>query len=88
MALIVAGWAMVTFCAALYNAPSAALQAMRQFRALAIASVYAALISGIAVAILLFTIGPSSTVLGVFAAECFMAFILIRLVLRRLAGPG
>lgn len=89
MAMIVAGWSMVTFFAALYNAPSAALQAMRQFRALAIASVFAALISGLGVTALLLTSGPSSTVFGVLAAEGFMAIYLIRLLLRRLAsGPS
>jgi len=49
MAFIVAMWSIGTFFAALYNAPCAALQAMRDFKALAWASIFAAIVSGVLV---------------------------------------
>ncbi len=84
MGIIVLMWAIITFFAAIYNAPSAALQAMKDFRILAMASVYGAAISGVLVSVLLFSVSPESTLLGIMAAECFMAFYLIRIMLRHL----
>jgi len=84
MGLIVCLWFAITLFAAIYNAPSAALQAMRDFKVLAMASVYGAIISGILVTLFLFYINPESTLLGILAAECFMAVYLTIVMLKRL----
>jgi len=84
MGLIVCLWFAITLFAAIYNAPSAALQAMRDFKVLAMASVYGAVISGILVTLFLFYINPESTLLGILAAECFMAVYLTIVMLKRL----
>lgn len=86
MAFIVAMWSLTTLFAAIYNAPSAALQAMKDFRVLAMASVFGAIISGVLVTILLFRSGPVSTLYGILLAEFFMAVYLIRVMLARLKG--
>jgi len=52
MRLIVFMWAAITFFAAIYNAPAAALQALKDFRVLAMSSVYGALISAVMVSCL------------------------------------
>ncbi len=84
MGYIVCMWTVITFFAAIYNAPSAALQAMKDFRVLAMASVYGAIISGVLVSLLLYFYNPASTLLGIIAAECFMAVYLIRIMLNHL----
>jgi len=84
MGYIVCMWTVITFFAAIYNAPSAALQAMKDFRVLAMASVYGAIISGVLVTLLLAFFNPASTLLGIIAAECFMAVYLIRIMLNHL----
>ena len=84
MGYIVCLWALITFFAAVYNAPSAALQAMKDFKVLAMASVYGALISGILVALTLYLYSPETTLFGILAAECFMAVYLIRVMLQHL----
>jgi len=84
MGYIVSIWFAITLFAALYNAPSAALQAMRDFRVLASASIYGALISGVLVTLLLYFINPASTLLGILAAELFMAIFLTRVMLNHL----
>ena len=84
MWLIVAGWFFITLMAALYNAPSAALQAMRDFRALAISSMIGAVISGVLVWYTLLWYEPHTTLLGLLAAEIFMALYLTRLLAYRL----
>ncbi len=84
MGFIVCMWAVITLFAAIYNAPSAALQAMRDFRVLAMASVYGAIISGVLVALALYFFNPETTLLGILAAECFMAVYLTRVMLNHL----
>lgn len=84
MGYIVCVWAVITLFAAIYNAPSAALQAMRDFRVLAMASVYGAVISGVLVTVLLYAFNPESTLLAILAAECFMAVYLTRVMLNHL----
>lgn len=84
MGYIVSIWFAITLFAALYNAPSAALQAMRDFRVLAKASIYGALISGVLVTLLLYFVDPASTLLGILAAELFMALFLTRVMLNHL----
>jgi len=81
MGYIVAIWFAITLFPALYNAPSAALQAMRDFRVLANASIYGAIISGILVTALLYWVDPASTLLGILAAEFFMAVFLTKVML-------
>ena len=84
MAFIVMIWAVITFFAATYNAPSAALQAMRDFRVLAMGSIYGAGISGLLVCLLLYFQKPEHTLFGILAAELFMSIYLTRLLLGRL----
>lgn len=84
MAFIVMIWAVITFFAAIYNAPSAALQAMRDFKVLAMGSIYGAGISGLLVCLLLYLQKPEHTLFGILAAELFMAIYLTRLLLGRL----
>jgi len=84
MGYIVSIWFAITLFAALYNAPSAALQAMRDFRVLASASIYGAVISGVLVTLLLYFVNPESTLLGILAAEIFMALFLTRVMLNHL----
>jgi len=84
MGYIVSIWFAITLFAALYNAPSAALQAMRDFRVLANASIYGALISGVLVTLLLYFVNPASTLLGILAAEFFMALFLTQVMLNHL----
>lgn len=85
MGLIVATWAVITLFAASYNAPSAALQALKDFRVLAIASIWGAGLSGLLVGLLLWLTLPEYTLYGVLAAETFMAFYLGRTLILRLA---
>jgi len=84
MAQIVATWSVITFFAAIYNAPAAALQAMRDFRVLAMASIYGAMLSGITVWFTLYWFKPETTLFGILAAECFMALYLTRVMYQRL----
>lgn len=84
MGLIVTLWALTTFFAASYNAPSAALQALKDFRLLAMASIYGAILSATLVIVLLWQFGAVHTLLGVLAAEMFMAVWLMRQLSLRL----
>lgn len=84
MGLIVALWSVITLFAASYNAPAAALQAMRDFRILAMASIYGAIISGVLVSVTLYLFEPETTLLGILAAEIFMAVFLTRTLYTRL----
>ncbi len=85
MAAIVALWTVITLFAASYNPPSAALQAMKDFRILAMASIYGAVISGVLVALLLIFTRPEWTLFGILGAEAFMAVFIARVLRRRLA---
>ena len=84
MRMIVLMWAAITFFAAIYNAPAAALQALKDFRVLAMSSVYGALISAFMVSVLLYFTSPELTLLGIMAAEAFMAVYLLSIVFSRL----
>ena len=84
MRQIVLMWAAITFFAAIYNAPAAALQALKDFRVLAMSSVYGALISAVMVSVLLYFTAPEHTLLGIMAAEAFMAVYLLSIVFQRL----
>ncbi|MFK8076331.1 MAG: lipopolysaccharide biosynthesis protein [Granulosicoccus sp.] len=84
MALIVGLWSVITLFAASYNAPAAALQAMRDFKVLAIASIYGALLSGVMVSLTLYFFKPETTLFGILAAEVFMAFYLTHTLYSRL----
>lgn len=88
MALIVGLWSIITLFAASYNAPAAALQAMRDFRILAMASIYGAVISGVLVSVTLYYFNPESTLLGILAAESFMALYLTRILYTRLKSTS
>lgn len=84
MALIVGLWSVITLFAASYNAPAAALQAMRDFKVLAIASIYGAVLSGVMVSLTLYYFKPETTLFGILAAEVFMAFYLTHTLYSRL----
>lgn len=84
MGLIVTLWAATTFFAASYNAPSAALQALRDFRLLAMASIFGAMLSAFLVFVLLWLFGAPQTLYGVLVAEIFMAIWLMRQLNMRL----
>ena len=86
MASIVGLWCLVTLAAASYNAPSAALQASTEFRTLAVASIWGALVSGVLVAVTLALFEPSTTLFGILAAEVFMALWLARALHASLAA--
>ena len=86
MASIVGLWCLVTLAAASYNAPSAALQASTEFRTLAVASIWGALVSGVLVAVTLALFEPSTTLFGILAAETFMALWLARALHASLAA--
>jgi len=88
MVMIVAVWFIVTFFAALYNAPAACLQALRDFRILAMASIYGAIISGVLVATTLYLFNPETTLFGILAAEIFMALFLTRILYKRLSNSA
>ncbi len=88
MAWIVTVWFVVTFFAALYNAPAAALQAMRDFRILAMASIYGAILSGVLVSATLYLFKPETTLFGILAAEVFMALYLTRILYARLGNSA
>lgn len=85
MAFIVSLWFITTAFAASYNAPAAALQAMRDFRVLAIASIYGAILSGILVGLLLYLYKPEMTLFGILVAEVFMSVYLTYILYSRLA---
>lgn len=87
MGLIVALWSVITLFAASYNAPAAALQALRDFRILAMGSIYGAVISGVLVSVTLYVFEPETTLLGILAAEAFMAVFLARILHARLQEP-
>lgn len=84
MAMIVTMWSVIAVFAASYNAPAAALQAMRDFRVLAISSIYGAVLSGVLVALTLYFYNPETTLFGILAAEVFMAFFLTHTLYSRL----
>jgi len=86
MGAIVAAWCLVTVAAASYNAPSAALQASTEFRTLAFASIWGALVSGVLVGVTLALFEPSVTLVGILAAETFVALWLARALHRVLAS--
>lgn len=85
MTFIVSLWFITTVFAASYNAPAAALQAMRDFRVLAVASIYGAIISGVLVSILLYLYKPEMTLFGILIAEIFMSMYLTYTLYSRLA---
>lgn len=86
MGMIVGIWAVITFFAALYNAPSAALQAMRDFRILAFASVYGAIISLLTVTVALVYFQPEKSLYGILIAEIFTAIFLVMVMKKKLRG--
>lgn len=86
MAMIVLMWSIIAVFAASYNAPAAALQAMRDFKVLAMASIYGAIISGLLVSLTLYLFKPESTLYGILVAEIFMGFFLTYTLYSRLHG--
>lgn len=84
MGMIVAIWSIVTVFGASYNAPAAALQAMKDFRVLAMASIYGAIISGVLVSFTLYLFRPEITLFGILTAEVFMALFLTHTLYTRL----
>lgn len=80
MALIVSLWTVITLFVTLNSPASAALQALADFKVLALASVYGALLSTATVVTLLLLQDPASTLFGALIAEVFMtAYLLLKL---------
>lgn len=88
MALIVGIWSVITIFGASYNAPAAALQAMRDFKILAMASIFGAIISGVLVSLILYVSNPETTLYGILAAEIFMALFLTHTLYTRLKATS
>ncbi len=88
MAWIVALWALITICSASYTPVSAALQALKNFRALAMGSIYASIIAACAVLVFLHFYSPATTLLGIFVAELFMAIFLLRVIMKTLRAAS
>jgi O-antigen/teichoic acid export membrane protein len=88
MGLIVAIWCGIFVCGAFCFAPSAILQALREYRALAYGTIYGSLISSASVLILLSALGPEWSLLGVLMGNVFNAQYIVSRALtstRRLA---
>ena len=88
MAMIVALWAAITLCSASYTPMSAALQALKNFRALAMGSIYASVIAAIAVTALLYFHSPEATLVGILMAELFLAVFMLRVVVQSMRGTS
>jgi len=86
MAMIVALWAIITLCSASYTPMSAALQALKNFRALAMGSIYASVLAAITVTALLYLHSPEATLIGILLAELFLAIFLLRVVMDSMRG--
>ena len=81
MQQIVLLWAGVTLIGALQNGPYAALQSLRAFRPLAIATVYGSILSLTLVTGLMMVAPIQWSIGGIFLAEAFIAIWVIRLSL-------
>ena len=77
MGFIVALWTCITLFVTLNSPTAAALQALADFKVLAFASIYGAILSTIIVLTLLQQSGPASTLYGALAAEIFMTLYLL-----------
>lgn len=88
MAMIVALWAAITLCSASYTPMSAALQALKNFRALAMGSIYASVLAAITVSSLLYFHSPEATLIGILMAELFLAVFMLRVVIQSMRGKS
>ena len=86
MAGIVALWAAITLCSASYTPMSAALQALKNFRALAMGSIYASVLAALTVTALLYFHSPEATLIGILMAELFLAVFMLRVVIQSMQG--
>jgi O-antigen/teichoic acid export membrane protein len=82
MRWIVTCWCVITLCSAIYCGPSGILQTMRRYRLLAMATVYGAALSTLGVAVALAVSAPQWSLLGVLAAESFLAIYIVAYALR------
>jgi len=83
MRMIVLMWAAITVIGAVQNGPYTALQSLKLFQPLAIATVYGALLGFALVTVLVVSTEISWSLLGVLAAETFVAIWVSRLVLNK-----
>ena len=83
MQFIVFLWASVTLIAALQNGPSAALQALKEFRSLALATVYGSVLSVTLVFMALFVYAVEYSIAGILVAELFVTIWVLRVSLSR-----
>jgi len=74
---IVCMWTLITLFVTINAPTAAALQALADFKLLALSSVYGALLNTLIVVGLLFSLGAASTLYGTLAAEIFMMLYLI-----------
>lgn len=81
MKAIVFMWAAVTLVSALQNGPFAALQSLKAFKQLAMATVFGSVFSLFAVAILLAIAPIHWSLMGILLAELFVVIWVVRLVM-------
>ena len=82
MRLIVTLWAAITLIGAVQNGPYTALQSLKLFQPLAVVTVYGALLGLALVTVCVLWFEISWSLLGVFAAESFVAVWVVSLVLK------
>ncbi len=79
---IVLLWAAITFIAAVQNGPFAALQSLKAFKPLAMTTVYGSALSVALVTLAVVNLPTHLSILGVFAAESFVAVWVVFLSFR------
>lgn len=83
MQMIVYLWAAITFIGAAQNGPFAALQSLREFRSLALATVYGSILSVLLVTLALSFYPVHFSILGILLAETFVMLWVVRLTAER-----
>ena len=79
---IVLLWAAITLIAAVQNGPFAALQSLKAFKSLALATVYGSILSLSLVTLAVLTLPIHLSILGVLTAETFVAIWVVFLCMR------
>ena len=80
---IVLLWAAITLVAAVQNGPFAALQSLKAFKSLALATVYGSILSVSLVTLAILNLPIHLSILGVLTAETFVAIWVVFLCVKR-----
>ena len=75
-------WAAITLIAAVQNGPFAALQSLKAFKSLALATVYGSILSVSLVTLAVLTLPIHLSILGVLSAETFVAIWVVFLCVK------